>query len=101
MEAKADGIRISIIYPPDTDTPFLEYERANTLPESIALSKGIRVISAERVAQKYMNGLQKNKFEIYCDFNSRILRSFKNNLPNLFNYFTSETVKKVYKKNKA
>ena len=81
MEAKNDGIKVSIIYPPDTDTPLLKYERAHTLPESIALSKNIKVISAERVAQIYMKGLQKNKFEIYCDLNSRMLRSFKNNFP--------------------
>ena len=95
MEAKNDGIKISIIYPPDTDTPLLKYERAHTLPESIALSKNIKVISAERVAKIYMKGLQKNKFEIYCDFNSRMLRSFKNNFPGLFNYFTHQVIKKA------
>ena len=95
MEAKADGIRISIIYPPDTDTPFLQYERAHTLPESIALSKNIKVMSPEKVAHAYINGLQKNKFEIYCDFNSKVLRSFKNNFPKVFNYFTDKVVKKA------
>ena len=102
MEGKDDDIKISIIYPPDTDTPFLKYERAHSLPESIALSKNIKAISAETVATIYMKGLQKNKFEIYCDFNSRMLRSVKNNFPKLFNYFTHRVVKKVvYKANKV
>ena len=95
MEVKNDGIKISIIYPPDTDTPLLKYERAHTLPESMALSKNIQVVSAERVAKIYMEGLQKNKFEIYCDFNSRMLRSFKNNFPGLFNYLSHRVIKKA------
>lgn len=95
MEAKDDGIRISIIYPPDTDTPLLKYERAHTLPESIALSKSIKVISPEKVAAIYMKGLQKNTFEIYCDFTSQMLRSFKTILPGFFNYFTLQVIKKL------
>ncbi len=95
MEAKKDYIRISIIYPPDTDTPLLKYERAHTLPESIALSKSIKVISPEKVALVYIRGLQKNKFEIYCDFNSRMLRAFKNNFPGLYNFFTRQVIKKA------
>lgn len=95
MEAKADEIRISIVYPPDTDTRLLKYERAHTLPESIALSKSIKVMSADKVAHIYIQGLQKNKFEIYCNFNSRVLRSFKNNFPKLFNFFTHQVVKRA------
>ena len=95
MEAEKDGIRISIIYPPDTDTPLLKYERAHTLPESIALSKSIKVVSPEKVAEIYMKGLQKGTFEIYCDFTSRILRSFKTILPGLFSYFTLRVIKKA------
>lgn len=94
MEGKADDIKISIIYPPDTDTPFLRYERAHTLPESIALSKNIKVMSAEKVAGIYMRGLQKNKFDIYCDFSSRMVRVFKNNLPGLFNYFANRIIER-------
>lgn len=92
LEAKDDGIRISIIYPPDTDTPLLEYERKHSLPESIALNKNIKAITAERVAKIFMDGLLKNKFEIYCDFNSRFVRWMKNNFPGLFNRLTDSII---------
>ncbi len=95
MEGKKDDIKISIIYPPDTDTPLLKYERAHTLPESIALSKSIKVISPEKVAEIYMQGLQKNRFEIYCDSTSKMLRYFKTISPGLFNYFTLRVIKKA------
>jgi len=98
MEGKDDGISVSIIYPPDTDTPLLRYERQNTLPESIALSKNIKIVSAEKVAKIYMKGLQENKFEIYCDVNSRFVRWMKNNFPGLFNNITEGIIRKERKR---
>ncbi len=92
LEAKDDGIRISIIYPPDTETPLLEYERKHSLPESLALNKNIKTIKAERVAHVFMEGLQKNKFEIYCDFNSRFVRWMKNTFPGLFRQITDSII---------
>jgi 3-dehydrosphinganine reductase len=81
MEAKEDNIRISVIYPPDTDTPLLQYEHEHTLPECRALSGNIKVKTADAVAAAYLRGLQKGHFEIYCDAESRLLRWFKNNFP--------------------
>jgi 3-dehydrosphinganine reductase len=98
MEAARDGMSVSIIYPPDTDTPLLEYERKFSLPESRALSENIKVISAEKVAAKFLQGLRKKKFEIYCDFNSRFLRGVKNNFPGWFYFMTSRVVKKAESK---
>ena len=95
MEAKKDGIRVSIIYPPDTDTPLLKFERENALPETKALNKNIKTISPEKVAKFYLEGLQKNKFQIYCDFNSRFIRWVKNNFPSLFRSITDRIARKA------
>jgi 3-dehydrosphinganine reductase len=96
-EGRDDNIRVSIIYPPDTDTPLLHNERQNTLPECLALSKNIEVKTPEEVAMIYIRGLQKNRFEIYCDFNSRLIRSFKNNLPKVFALAKDMVIKKSRK----
>jgi 3-dehydrosphinganine reductase len=95
MEGVRDEIKISIIYPPDTNTPMREYEVQHTLPECLALSKNIKAIEPEKVAKIYIDGLQKNKFEIYCDLDSRVVRSLKNNLPGLFNYMATRITKKA------
>jgi 3-dehydrosphinganine reductase len=95
MEGVADEIKVSVIYPPDTNTPMREYEVQHTLAECLALSKNIKAIQPEKVAKIYINGLQKNKFEIYCDLDSRFVRSLKNNLPGLFNYITIRIIKKA------
>jgi 3-dehydrosphinganine reductase len=98
MEGKDDGIRVSIIYPPDTDTPMLQYEHEHGLLETLELSKNIKVKSPEAVARIYLRGLQKNKFEIYCDFESRALRWFKTSFPSLSRAITTRMVKRARKK---
>lgn len=84
MEGKNDGIAVSIVYPPDTDTPLLEYERAYALPETIALSGTIKAMSAKKVASIYLRGIAAHKFAIHCNANSRFLQWLKSNFPSLF-----------------
>lgn len=98
MEGKEAGIRVSIIYPPDTDTPLLDHEHLYGLPETLALSKNIKVKTPEEVARKYVRGLQKNSFQIYCDTESRLLRWFKATFPALFRYFSYKIVERTAKK---
>lgn len=97
FEGAEDNIRVSIIYPPDTDTPMLRDGNIYNIPECIALSKNIKVKTAEEVAQIYLRGLQKNEFEIYCDLDSRLIRWLKNNFPSIFVYATNRIIKKASK----
>jgi 3-dehydrosphinganine reductase len=98
MEGKQDGIRVSIIFPPDTDTPLLDYEHRHGLPETLAISKNIKIKTPEAVAQKYLHGLQNNRFEIYCDNESRMLRLFKTVFPSMFRYFAYRIVRRATNK---
>lgn len=92
MEGEDDSIRVSVIYPPDTDTPMLAYEKKHGLPETLALSKNIKALSPARVASAYLKGLQRNRFDIYCDGQSRLLRWLKTVMPGLFYYLTKRVV---------
>ncbi len=67
------------------------------IPECIALSKNIKVKTAEEVAQIYIRGLQKNEFEIYCDLDSHFIRRLKNNFPSVLVYATDRIIKKARK----
>lgn len=82
-EGKTDGISVSIIYPPNTATPLLDYSNKNNIPECLALSKNIKTKTAGEVAKIYVKGLQKNVFEIYCDKESKALRWLKCTFPSL------------------
>lgn len=94
-EGKDEGIQVSVIFPPDTETPMLEEERQKTLPECIALSGNIKPRSAESVAASYVRGLQQGRPKIYCDNSSRLLRMFKNNFPGLFWKMSNDVIRKA------
>lgn len=84
MELKPYKINVSIIFPPDTETPMLEYERKHTLPESLRLSKNANVIKAATVAKHIQKGIQKGQFEIYCNIESKLIKLLKNLIPSLY-----------------
>lgn len=64
QELKPDGIHVSAVYPPDTDTPQLAMENKRRPPETRMLAKGARVLSADDVAASIMKGLAKKQFSI-------------------------------------
>lgn len=84
MEFRDFGITVSVIYPPDTETPMLEYESKTTLPECRALSKGARSLPVDHVANKIVKDIEKGKFEIYFNFESRLIRFLKGVVPALY-----------------
>jgi len=64
-ELKPYNIHISVIYPPDTDTPGYKVENQTKPPECKMLSENVKLMSAEKVAESFVNGILKNKFAIF------------------------------------
>ena len=94
MEAADYGIGTTIIYPPDTTTPFLKWEQENTLPECRALSKNAKSLPAEEVAEKLVEAMIKNKFEVFCSMESKMIRVLKVVWPSLYFSMIDGIVKK-------
>lgn len=63
-ELKPDNISISVLYPPDTDTPGFERENQTKPPETKILSETAKLYQPEAVAEKYVKDLLKDKFYI-------------------------------------
>lgn len=61
-ELKADGIRVSIVYPPDTQTPQLEEERKLRPVETQYISAAGGIMTAEKVAAAILSGYDRGKF---------------------------------------
>jgi 3-dehydrosphinganine reductase len=95
MESKKVGISISIVYPPDTETPMLENERKNAIPETKKLSEKGNVMKADKVAMKYVEAMKSKKFDIYCNAEGLIFRKFKGITPSFFYRFVDGIVKNV------
>lgn len=67
-ELRSTGIRVTIVYPPDTDTPQLEQESRTKPAETRALTAGAGLWSAEAVARAALSGLEKGRFAVTPGF---------------------------------
>ncbi|KAH9625962.1 hypothetical protein KSS87_001601 [Heliosperma pusillum] len=73
QEVIADDIHVSLIFPPDTETPGLEQENKlrPELTKIIAGSSGM--MKAEEVAKKAIDGIKSGRFIIPCNFEGFLL----------------------------
>ncbi|MEW6554911.1 MAG: SDR family oxidoreductase [Actinomycetota bacterium] len=63
-ELKPCGVGVSILCPPDTDTPGFEVENRNKPPETAAVSEGGGLMQPDEVAKALIKGMEKGKFVI-------------------------------------
>jgi 3-dehydrosphinganine reductase len=71
-EVKPLGIQVSIVFPPDTDTPGLDYEN-NFKPQEMVVFEGKReVLTPRAVARATLEGVSKGRFMIFPGMESKI-----------------------------
>jgi len=63
-ELKPHGIRVSLVLPPDTDTPQLAAEQPYKPAETKALSSTSGLLSAEQVAAETLRGISRGRYLI-------------------------------------
>jgi 3-dehydrosphinganine reductase len=63
-ELRLSGIHVSVVYPPDTDTPQFHEENKAKPPETKLITSTSRTLSAENVARTIIDGITKRKFSI-------------------------------------
>lgn len=64
QELKPDGVTVQVLCPPDTDTPGFANENREKPAETRALSKGVRLLSADDVAREALKALGTSTFLI-------------------------------------
>jgi len=94
-ELKAYGIDISVVLPPDTDTPQLAFEHS-ILPEiTHKINQNAGVMSPDQVAQIIIHGIAKRKFTIVPGLEGKFLYALA---PLFGRYFYHFAVKEHRKK---
>jgi len=63
-EMKPKGIKVSIVFPPDTDTPQLAYENEFKPPETKSFSNVQSAKSADSVAAEILSGMRRGQYVI-------------------------------------
>jgi 3-dehydrosphinganine reductase len=71
-ELHPHGIKLSIVYPPDTKTPQLEEETPYKPPVLVATEEGSEVMSAEAVANQILKSVSRNRYVITPGFSSSL-----------------------------
>jgi 3-dehydrosphinganine reductase len=100
-ELKPLGINVSVIYPPDTDTPQLELENKTKPPETKMITGTARTWTAESVAQEIIQGINKRTFAIAPGLEIKALNRLHSLLFPLLNWYFDRLVIKSKKQSKS
>ncbi|MBL7006792.1 MAG: SDR family oxidoreductase [Spirochaetia bacterium] len=82
-ELSLKGIRVSVLCPPDTDTPQLEKENLSKPPETRAISGNAGILKPDQVAKELFKGLRRNRFIIIPGFQSNMIYFLKRFFPGI------------------
>ena len=72
-EMKLHNIGVALVFPPDTQTPQLEYETKIKPAETKALAGNTSVMTAEEVAEEVIKGIERGKYLILPGFESKLI----------------------------
>lgn len=100
-ELRRHNIRVSVLCPPDTDTPGFEAENINKPEETKAISGNARLLKPEYVAQTLIKGIEKKRFMIIPGFEGRFTYLLVRLFPRLVFYIMQRSVRSVQKKQHA
>jgi 3-dehydrosphinganine reductase len=92
-ELSEHSAKLTVIYPPDTDTPMLQKESANKPAATKALSSG-NVLSAEQVARDALSGLALGEFQVFPGTKTKFLSFALRHFPSVVRYVCDRAVRK-------
>jgi len=96
-EFKRYGIKVSVLCPPDTDTPQLAEENRTKPPETKAVNSNAGLMQPEQVAAAMIKGMEKNRMMIVPGFMNRVSWIMKRLSPGFVHSFMDADVRKVQK----
>ncbi len=94
-ELSVKGIRVSVLCPPDTNTPQLEEENRTKPAETRAIAGNAGIMEPEQVAKSLFKGLKRNNFIIIPGFQGVMINLIKRLFPGLLFSIIDSTAKKT------
>lgn len=93
-ELKPRGIHVSVLFPPDTDTPGFEIENRTKPHETAAISSSAKLMQPSDVARIFIQGLLRNRFLIHAG-ESRLIWHLNRLAPGLLRWFTDRQLRQI------
>lgn len=94
-ELKAFKIQVSVLCPPDTDTPGFHHENKTKPEETHAISAGASLLTADKVANIFMKELPKHRLLIIPGRMAKFSVIMKRLAPKLVEYVMDRDVRQV------
>jgi 3-dehydrosphinganine reductase len=98
QELLPHNIGVSVIYPPDTDTPQWHEENKSKPQETRVLSGTIKVMPAERVAIALLKGISRRTFTIIPGVMNKFTYFMNRHFPGIVWMIVSGDLRKYWKK---
>ncbi len=96
-ELKPQGIKVHIVYPPETDTPMVDDINTYRTRENRIMVKTVPLLlSADAVARDVVRGVERDRFEIVPGLLSRILGFFERIFPALSRMVVDRRIRSCY-----
>lgn len=95
LEIEPSGVRLGVLFPPDTQTPGLDRENLRKPVETVAVSGAIKPVPAERVADAVIRGIERGSRRISVDPLTRILAARAGAVDTLAGPFFRRTIAKA------
>lgn len=97
QELKPYNIHVSVLCPPDTDTPGFEAENINKPIETKAIAGNAKLLQPEFVANAVLKGIQNKQKMIIPGFDGKMTLFLKRFFPSLVEWFMSSSISKAQK----
>ena len=91
------NIRVSVLFPPDTDTPQLEEENRIKPAETKAIAGAVKVMPPEAVAKILLDGVARGKYHILPGAMSKFTYSMYRHFPSVVRWVIDRDLKKYRK----
>jgi 3-dehydrosphinganine reductase len=100
-ELRPLGISVSVLCPPDVDTPMFENENKNKPLETLRVSEGAKLMKPEDVARAAVEGMERGSFLIIPNFPGKMFALVNRIAPSLVDRMLNKTIDQVRKERGA
>ena len=94
-ELKPKGIKVAVVYPPDTDTPQLAEENKTKPPETKMITETAAIWTAEAVARKIIQGIDNQKTTISPGWEMNALSKLHSLIAPVLNWYFDRIVRQI------
>jgi len=101
QEMKPHGIHVSVIFPPNTDTPGLHHENQYKPLETHHIEGSAKALTADQVAQALVRGIERRQVYILPSFDAKLYFLLSNGFTGLFRWYFDRVIAKARREREA